>query len=88
VWVLAKSENSLVSIAVEGKVEEPFDKTLGEWKTDASMGKEVRFSYLMEILGLREPIPDSVRYQLLHRTASAVIEAERFGAQNAVMLIH
>ena len=88
VWVLAKSENSLVSIAVEGKVEEPFDKTLGEWKADASMGKEVRFSYLMEILGLRELIPDSVRYQLLHRTASAVIEAECFGAQNAVMLIH
>jgi hypothetical protein len=77
-----------VSIAVEGKVEEPFDKTLGEWKADASMGKEVRLTYLLEILGLREPIPDGVRYQLLHRTASAVIEAERFGAHDAVMLVH
>jgi hypothetical protein len=34
------------------------------------------------------PIRDSVRYQLLHRTASAVIEAERFGARHAVMLVH
>src|SRR4030042_2380412 len=88
IWVLAKSQNGLVSIAVEGKVEEPFDKTLGEWKAGASMGKEVRLTYLLEILGLREPIPDSVRYQLLHRTASAIIEAECFGAQYAVMLIH
>jgi len=88
VWVLAKSQNGLVSIAVEGKVEEPFGKSLGEWKADASRGKEIRLSYLMEILGLREPIPDSVCYQLLHRTASAVIEAERFVAHDAVMLVH
>jgi hypothetical protein len=88
VWVLAKSQNGLVSIAVEGKVEEPFGKTLGEWKADASMGKEVRLTYLLEILGLRELIPDTIRYQLLHRAVSAVIEAERFGAQHAVMLIH
>jgi hypothetical protein len=88
VWVLAKSQNGLVSIAVEGKVEEPFDKSLGEWKADVSRGKEIRLTYLMEILGLREPIPDTVRYQLLHRAASAVIEAERFGTHDAVMLVH
>ena len=88
IWVLAKSQSDLVSIAVEGKVEEPFDKTVGEWKADASRGKETRLSYLAEVLGLSEPILDSVRYQLLHRTASAVIEAERFGARHAVMLVH
>jgi hypothetical protein len=88
VWVLARSKNSLVSIAVEGKVEEPFDKSIAEWKADASRGKEIRLSYLVEILGLKEPIPNSIRYQLLHRTASAVIEAERFGAEHAVMLVH
>ena len=88
VWILAKSQNGLVSVAVEGKVEEPFDKSLGEWKADASRGKEIRLSYLMEILGFRDPIPDSIRYQLLHRAASAVIEAERFGTHDAVMLVH
>jgi Domain of unknown function (DUF6946) len=30
----------------------------------------------------------SVRYQLLHRTVSALIEAERFNARHAVMLVH
>jgi len=88
VWVLAKNQDSLISIAIEGKVEEPFDTTVGEWKTDESRGKETRLSYLAEVLGLGEPIPDNVRYQLLHRTASAVIEAERFGARHAVMLVH
>jgi hypothetical protein len=29
-----------------------------------------------------------IRYQLLHRTASAVIEARRFGARHAVMMVH
>jgi len=88
VWVLAKGDHGLVSIAIEGKVEEPFDKTIGEWKLDASPGKEVRLKYLLDVLGLQDPVPDSVRYQLLHRAASAVIEAERFGADHAVMIVH
>ncbi|MEI8282604.1 MAG: hypothetical protein WCG75_09390, partial [Armatimonadota bacterium] len=33
------------------------------------------------------PIPDAIRYQLLHRAASAVIEAKRFHAKYAVLLI-
>ena len=28
------------------------------------------------------------KYQLLHRTASAIIEAERFNANHALMLVH
>lgn len=88
IWVLAKTHTDLISITVEGKVEEPFDKTLGEWKADASGGKETRLTHLAEVLGISQPIPDTVRYQLLHRTASALIEAERFGARHAVMLVH
>lgn len=33
-------------------------------------------------------IAGDIRYQLLHRTASAIIEAGRFNARNAVMLVH
>ncbi len=88
VWVLAKGDTGLISIAVEGKVEEPFDKTMGEWKTDSSPGKEARLAFLLKVLGLSAPIPDSIRYQLLHRAASAVLEAERFGATHAVMIVH
>ena len=87
-WILAKNETDLISISVEGKVDEPFDRTLAEWKADASPGKEKRLTFLTETLGLTSPIPDTVRYQLVHRTASAVIEAQRFGAKQAVMLVH
>ena len=30
----------------------------------------------------------NIRYQLLHRTVSALIEAEKFTANNALMLVH
>lgn len=87
-WVLAKGDGGIISIAVEGKVDEPFDKTIGEWKLDASSGKETRLQFLLAVLGLSSPIPETIRYQLLHRAASAVIEAERFNASHAVMLVH
>jgi hypothetical protein len=44
--VLAKSSNGLISIAIEGKVEEPFDKSVIEWLADASNGKRERLAYL------------------------------------------
>lgn len=88
IWVLARAGANLVSIAVEGKVAESFDKTVEEWLADGSPGKTARLDFLRARLGLEEPVPGAVRYQLLHRTASALIEAERFGASHAVMLVH
>lgn len=88
VWVLARSGDQLLSMAVEGKVDEPFGVTLGEWKSNASRGREERLSYLLEVLGLDSSIPDGIRYQLLHRTASAIIEAGRFNADHALMIVH
>jgi hypothetical protein len=88
VWVLAKSGGDLVSIAVEGKVNEAFGPTIREWQADASSGKETRLAFLQEILGLPRPPGPDIRYQLLHRCASAVLEAQRFNARHAVMLVH
>ena len=87
IWVLARSEGDLISIAVEGKVSEPFGPTLEEWQAESSSGKSNRLTYLLGLLGLSS-VPDTTRYQLLHRTASAVIEAQRFNATHAVMLVH
>jgi hypothetical protein len=88
-FVLAKApDESLVAITVEGKVKEPFDKTLGEWRAEKSEGKTERLKALQYELELSEPLPDSIRYQLIHRTASAMIEARRFGARSAVMIVH
>jgi hypothetical protein len=73
---------------VEGKVNEPFGPTMQEWEKDASDGKKKRLAYLCGLLGLTHPVPPEVHYQLLHRSASALIEAQRFKADAAVMLIH
>jgi hypothetical protein len=43
---------------------------------------------LKEILGLSQEPPLNIRYQLFHRLASAIIEAEQFNAQYAIMIIH
>jgi hypothetical protein len=87
-WVLARTRTGLTSIAVEGKVSEPFGPTVGEWLANASEGKRRRLAYLRDLLNLPDPVPPNLRYQLLHRTASALIEARRFFAAHAVMLVH
>jgi hypothetical protein len=88
VWVLAKAGEHLLSVAVEGKVAEPFGPTLEEWLEQPSDGKSKRLAFLQAELGLQERPPQSIRYQLLHRTASATIEARRLGAAHALMLVH
>ena len=85
VFVLARAATGLVTIAVEGKVDEAFGPTVSERRADKSEGVEVRLKFLLQCLGLSE-IPGSIRYQLLHRTASAVIAAQQFFASSAVMV--
>lgn len=90
-WLLLRTPAALASIAVEGKVAEPFGPTVGEWLGEDGEGsntnKRRRLDGLCELLGLSGAAPD-LRYQLLHRTASAVLEARRFLAAHAVMLVH
>lgn len=88
-FVLARAKDGhLASIMVEGKVSEPFGETLEVWLKDASEGKKKRLKTLCAILGLQNDPPLHVRYQLFHRTASAVLEAKRFNAQYALMIVH
>jgi len=88
IFVLARGSNQLISITIEGKVRESFGEIVSEWKSDRSKGKQTRLSYLCDLLRLSEERVDHIRYQLLHRTASALKEAKRFNAQNALMLVH
>jgi hypothetical protein len=76
-------------MAVEAKAGEAFDRTIAEWLADAkaTSGKPVRLKQLREVLGLQIELPGTLRYQLLHRAASAVLEAERFGASDALLLV-
>jgi hypothetical protein len=87
-FVLAKNQTSnLITVVVEGKVFEAFGPTLGQWYEPETKGKRLRLAGLKKRLTLEE-IPKHFRYQLVHRTASAVIEAERFGAGMAAMIVH
>jgi hypothetical protein len=88
IFVLARSSSGPVSIMVEGKVDESFGPSLNEWLVDASAGKEERLNFLLRTLGLNEEPPGAIRYQLLHRTASALITAEQYRAVAAILLVH
>ena len=88
VFALLRSSAGLIAGTIEGKVDEPFGPTLAEWLDAASPGKVERLAAIRQMLGLPPEIDGAVRYQLLHRTAAAVIEAERFSASAAAMIVH
>jgi hypothetical protein len=80
-------EEKLGVIAVEGKVDEPFGDLVSEWN-DSSDGKIKRLTALCSTLGLNPNNVNHLRYQLLHRTVSAVYEAKRYRSDQALMLVH
>ena len=88
ILVLARGNSHLIVMAVEGKVNEQFGELVVDWKLTDKGGKAERLAYLCRELQLGEGMVDHIRYQLLHRTASAVIEAKRFNAKNALLLVH
>ena len=61
---------------------------MGEWYRDHSKGKEKRLAFLCQQLEIDCPPAAALRCQLLHRAVAAVIEAHRYHAQDAVMLVH
>lgn len=75
-------------MAVEGKVDEPFGLTIEEQLKKDTPGIRRRMQYLFELLDLPDDVPGSIRYQLLHRTASALILAETLHATTAAMIVH
>lgn len=88
-FALGRRPDGLVAIAVEGKVDEPFGEQLvSEWLADGSPGKVIRLRFLCEKLGLQEKDVADCRYQLLHRTVSALLLAEQYHASSALMLVH
>jgi hypothetical protein len=51
---MLKGARGLISLAVEGKAGESFAETIGDWRKDASDGKETRLAFLCEQLGLAQ----------------------------------
>jgi hypothetical protein len=86
-WAILRTEVGHVSVAVEAKSGEDFDKPIGDWLGDGSSRKSRRLSFLCETLGLLERPGNHVRYQLIHRAASALLEARRWGFERALLLV-
>lgn len=87
VFVLARSAEGAVVIMVEGKVKESFGPTLSEWEAKKSDGRKKRLRFLRDTLGLTK-VKGSIRYQLLHRAASALITGVQYRAAAAVLCVH
>ncbi len=84
--VIAGLDDELGIIAVEGKVDESFAELVRDW--NSGPGKQRRLERLCETLGLNAARIGGIRYQLLHRTASAIYEAKRYRCRHALMLVH
>lgn len=88
VLAITRNSSGLVILGVEAKVDETFGPTIKEKKAKASEGQLNRISYLESELGKEVPFEERIRYQLLHRSVSALLTARAFHAPVAVMLVH
>ena len=84
--VVAGLGRELAIIAVEGKAEESFTEIVS--MLNDSAGKQRRLERLCSTLHINPAQAGSLRYQLLHRTASALYEAERYRSRHALMVVH
>ncbi len=84
--VIAGLENELGVIAVEGKAEESFSQLVTKWNCTST--RQDRLEILCHTLGLDPAGAGGIRYQLLHRTASAIYEARRYRCRHALLLVH
>ena len=87
VLALCHNDTGICVLGVEAKVREEFGQLLAEKRSQTSAGQSERLAYLHNLLGVKH-FEDSIRYQLLHRTASALLTARDFHAASAVMLVH
>ena len=87
-FLLVRAGTNTVAVTIEGKVNEPFDQPMSKWLSNASPSKQARLDALCNELGLQQPLPDDLHYQLLHRTVSAIIEARSFKTDMAAMIVH
>ena len=86
-WVVLWTRKGYISVTIEAKAGEDFDQPIEKWIKQESDGKERRLAFLTKELGLSEPPPGFIRYQLVHRTVAALLEAKRCHFNLALMLV-
>lgn len=86
VLAICRNGEGLCIVAVEAKVHEDFGPLVGQKRAKASSGQSARLTYLEDLLHVAR-FDDRLRYQLVHRTASALLTAREFHAGSAVMMV-
>lgn len=84
--VVCHLPETLGVMAVEAKAGEPFGELVSAW--NSTPGRNARLAWACDFFGVDTGACGGLRWQLFHRTASAIIEAERFHAPHAIMLVH
>ena len=88
---IVRISGALAVIAVEGKVEESFGPMIGHPKPPSedhlSTNQRSRLMTLQRLLGVTDKDVAALRYQLFHRAAAAVFEAERYACGKALLLV-
>lgn len=87
---ILRLDGRLGVLAVEAKVDETFGPTVQEWLSEAkgdATARPARLERLCRILDLDPATVGTIRYQLIHRTASAIIEAQRYCARDVAMIV-
>lgn len=82
---ILRVHGELAVLAVEGKRDETFGELVGDWLA-ANPERRVRLDRFCAQLRIPHP-KNNLRYQLFHRALSAVLEAQRYCARRAVLLV-
>jgi hypothetical protein len=91
-WAVVKTSSGMLSLTVEAKAKEPFGGDVLEQWLIAGVSQESKRNRKIRWDQVRAHLPKSdsflqVRYQMLHRCASSVIEAKRLGFQHAAFVV-
>lgn len=84
---MIRTDRGQVSVAIEAKAGEEFDRPLRDWLADDKGTKANRLRFLCQELHVTAEPPLDLRYQLFHRAASATLEARRWQIPRALMLV-
>ena len=84
--LLARGE-ATCTLTVEAVKDKPFGDSVAEWEPKTTSSEAI-LDRMSEVFGSAGRPPGHVPYQLCHRTASAIYEADRFNAGSAAMIVH
>jgi hypothetical protein len=81
--LLLRIETGLAVVGVEAKAGEGFGKSVRD-----QVPNPERVSLLCERLRIDPAVAAPLPYQLLHRTVATILEAQRYGTDRAMMVVH